>query len=165
MQPLIILDTTIRQDEFGRFCLNDLHRASGGEKKSGPSYFMSRAETRGLIEEIDSENTGIPAFAAERGRHGATYVAKELVYAYAMWISPSFHLKVIRAYDAMVTAELNRLNSLHMRAVRAELEYLEASDNASRCGLGLRRWRDSKPEMLTRLQSLRSELQPGLFTH
>jgi hypothetical protein len=52
-----------------------------------------------LAEEV--EKAGIPAITS-RQRTGS-FVAWQLVYAYAEWISPSFHLKVIRAYDAMAT--------------------------------------------------------------
>ena len=45
-----------------------------------------------------------PVITIHGGNNAGTYVVKELVYAYAMWISSSFHLVVIRAYDAMVTS-------------------------------------------------------------
>ncbi|MFY3691262.1 phage antirepressor KilAC domain-containing protein [Achromobacter xylosoxidans] len=99
MTTLIIDNIDIHQDANGRYSLNDLHRAAGGEKRHGPSYWLTNAQTRALVEELAT--TGIPVVTVE-GAGGGTYVARELVYAYAMWISPAFHLKVIRAYDAKV---------------------------------------------------------------
>lgn len=102
MNALAIAGIGIRRDTDGRFCLNDLHRAAGGETKHQPAFFMRRKETADLIDALNSADPqSFPAQTVE-GRGGGTFVAKELVYAYAMWISPAFHLKVIRAYDAQV---------------------------------------------------------------
>ncbi len=39
-QALVIGDFKIRQDEDGRYCLNDLHKVSGGLKKHQASNFL-----------------------------------------------------------------------------------------------------------------------------
>lgn len=113
MNALTIADVSIRTDEAGRFFLNDLHRAAGGLDKDKPNRFLRLDSTAELIAELgnaekwasDKINHLAPvnvvnSFTKEQG----TYVCKELVYSYAMWISPAFHLKVIRAYDAMLQA-------------------------------------------------------------
>lgn len=94
---------SIRQDADGRFSLNDLHKAAGGEKRHQPSDWMEGQQAQGLSAELEKLTPGIPGIKKSAGRYGGTFVAKELVYSYAMWISPTFELKVIRAYDAMVT--------------------------------------------------------------
>lgn len=100
---ITVADIAIRQDANGRYCLNDLHRAAGGENKHRPSLWAENQQTQELISTMGTK-AGIPALVSVKGgSQQGTYVARELVYAYAMWISPAFHLKVIRAYDAMVT--------------------------------------------------------------
>ncbi|WP_255323516.1 KilA-N domain-containing protein [Acinetobacter soli] len=114
-KPLTIGEFNIRQDEGGRFCLHDLHKASGALEKHQPAFFMRNKQTKDLIEEIEnsanlqsSENErsanlqiAVKIIKGGAGEQG-TYAVKELVYAYAMWISPKFHLMVIRAYDSLV---------------------------------------------------------------
>lgn len=104
---------TIRQHN-GLFSLTDLHRASGGEDRHQPSNFTRREETKALVCEIaQSSNLRTASQAAEighsansqsalqvinGGNNKGTYACRELVIAYAAWISPAFHLKVIRVF-------------------------------------------------------------------
>lgn len=101
MNTLTIDTITIRKDSEGRYCLNDLHKAAGGEIKDQPKEWLKGNNTKEMIEQLESE--GIPSFSVKLGRTGGTYVCEELVYAYAMWISPSFHLKVIRVFKEYAT--------------------------------------------------------------
>jgi hypothetical protein len=88
---LTIANTAIRQDAEGRYCLNDLHKAAGGERRHEILNWKNTDSFKELVAELAI--TGIPV-VSKPGRNGGTFVVKELVYAYAMWISPAFHLKV-----------------------------------------------------------------------
>jgi hypothetical protein len=69
---------------------------------------LENEQTKALIVEMDTD-TGNPAsVTTKRGGHNqGSYGVKELIYAYAMWISPAFHLKVIRSYGSKVTFGLS----------------------------------------------------------
>lgn len=102
-KALTVAGTTVRQ-VGGLYSLNDLHKAAGGEPKHQPGKFSSLEQTKALIAELgnspDSESLKIT-----NGRNGGTYACKELVIAYAAWISAAFHLKVIRVFlDAVQPA-------------------------------------------------------------
>lgn len=104
LTPLTISDISIRQDDQGRYCLNDLHKSAGGESKHQPTNFLRLDTTKELIEELNRSSDMRNAIEVKQGgNQQGTYVVKELVYSYAMWISAKFHIQVIRAYDALVT--------------------------------------------------------------
>lgn len=94
---------TVRQHN-GLYSLNDLHQAAGGEEKTAPNKFIRLDQTQALIAEIksaDSQN----CLESRRGNNGGTYACRELVIAYAAWISAAFHLKVIRVFLAVTAPQ------------------------------------------------------------
>ena len=131
---LTISNTPIKQDAAGRFCLNDLHKASGNQNKHRPKYFLENQQTKELVAEL-SEG-GIPPLEQNQpvktvngGNQQGTFVVKELVYAYAMWISPAFSLKVIRTFDAIATGQPQQpVNIPHYQyaELQAQNDHLQA---------------------------------------
>ncbi len=124
MSALTVCNISVRQDTEGRYCLNDLHNVAGGVGHHQPAKYFATQGSQDLISEI-----GGLAVSSQRGRNGGTYACKELVYAYAMWISPKFNLQVIRAYDAMQTpaAPVTPMSSFEM--MRVQLDSMIALDN------------------------------------
>lgn len=105
---ITILDHAINMID-GLYSLNDMHKASGSDKKHQPAFFMRNQETKDLIKEIEVTDNAKAVKRIQGGNDKSkqgTYVCKDLVYRYAMWISPKFALLVIRTFDKLVTGEL-----------------------------------------------------------
>lgn len=104
---IVMFNQEIRRDKEGRYCLNDLHKAAGGEAKHQPAQFLRLDSTKELVQEIGT--MGNPIVVINGGKGRGTYVCKELVYAYAMWISAKFHLHVIQTFDKFIISEQIRI--------------------------------------------------------
>lgn len=115
---ITILDQAINMID-GLYSLNDMHKASGRADKHRPTFFLRNQETKDLIAELEGEVSDVRKCTSLEsqvirvvkgnftdGIKQGTYVCKELVYRYAMWISPKFALLVIRTFDKLVTGEL-----------------------------------------------------------
>lgn len=111
--PALTLGNIAVRQLDGLFCLNDLHRAAGGEKRLQPSDFLRMGWAKELVAEIDNsadsrsleKGADLHCLKAIQGRNGGTYACRELVIAYAAWISAAFHLKVIRVFLNATTSQ------------------------------------------------------------
>ena len=112
---LTILNTPITQID-NLFSLNIVHQSEGGEAKHKPVLFLRLESTKALIAEIESDGQ-TQAIKVYRGSQGGTYVCEELVLSYAMWISPKFHLIVLRAFLAMHKSESQNANQIQPLAL------------------------------------------------
>ncbi|WP_392552901.1 KilA-N domain-containing protein [Orbus wheelerorum] len=133
-QLITIENVVIRQDEQGLYCLNDFHRAAGSIHHKRPSKWLFTNQAQELIQEL-SPNSGLGqniTNVVKGGVNPGTYVCKELVYAYAMWISPTFNLKVIRTFDEVMTKQ--QPSDLYSNKINASfmlLDFLKKNLNLS----------------------------------
>ena len=148
----------------GRYSLNDLHKASGGHRKHKPTNFLRLNTTKALIAEIErcsdmrNGTKAIDVVQGGKSKGQGTWVCKELVYAYAMWISAEFALIVIRAFDDMMTRQhsYKRLMQLHR-------EYDYATLEAGKAGYALNYYgKKVKPAIKTEIVKLEAFIQPEL---
>ena len=146
MNNLVVSDITIGLTD-GLYSLNDLHKASGGEDRHKPTNFLRLESTAELVGVLTAELDGDAqkraseqnqAFMSDKvlrvvkggvGQQG-TFVCKELVYAYAMWISPAFNLRVIRAFDVLASSHF--IPQTYPEALRAYADELEAHEKTKK---------------------------------
>lgn len=142
---LIICDTKITQDDEGRYSLNDLHKASGGKVKDLPNKFMASKSFKDLISILNAENSAFNPVIRKKGRYnGGTWICKELVYKYAMWVDANFELLVIRTFDA-ASSKVNAPDT--MKALNELTLKIEGDkDIASHCGRELNKYKKIKKE-------------------
>lgn len=136
MSQLLVIDgVSVRRDIFGRYCLNDLHRAAGAQDKHKPAFWLRNEQTEQLISELQISNsdTPDPVSVIRGGKEQGSYVCKELVYSYAMWISPQFSLRVIRTFDAAVNQPVTTqsLAADKMQAGVILLDFMQRTLNLS----------------------------------
>lgn len=93
MNAISVANVAIRQFD-NLYSLNDLHRAAGGLEKNKPANWLRNQQTADLIAELEKAQIR----AIQKKQKLGTFVSKELVVHYGMWISPAFSLKVIRAF-------------------------------------------------------------------
>lgn len=144
MSNLSICSTSIRQID-GLYSLNDLHKASGGEAKYQPARFTRLSQTQELINEINhypdmgsatksntyTHNADIDGVikVVNGGEGRGTFVCKELVYAYAMWVSAAFMLTVIRSFDNLMQNQPDPATSLFLNTSHARTQARKAGLN------------------------------------
>lgn len=128
MNQLITFDPQAIKQLDGLYCLNDLHRLSGGKDKDKPHRFLRLDKTQNLIKAMQErqkltvgKEMGYqqkPVIKTiQGGAMQGTYGSKKLVYAYAMWIDPYFYDVVLEVFDRAVTAYQTHTDELNAQII------------------------------------------------
>lgn len=101
---LVINNIEVSSNKDGLYSLADLWSSTGNNNNKKPSKWLNLKGTFGKVEYLctDRKSAQQNQQVISKDSNGYTYVCKELVYSYAMWISDKYHFSVIKAFDDLV---------------------------------------------------------------
>lgn len=131
----VVVGTEIPLDEYGRYNLNTLHKASGENDSKAPNQWLRTRHAKELIAELESKllktfqtanlQSGQKAVnPVNGGSNPGTYAHELIAVSYAGWIRADFQLDVNQAFidfkSGKVGVDLLNMPSLDVMTGRFE---------------------------------------------
>ncbi|MBS0854961.1 MULTISPECIES: KilA-N domain-containing protein [unclassified Tatumella] len=137
---------SVRVDEDGRYCLNDLHAAAvkNGEatESQKPGKFIRSASVQRFIRALERRGQKRPhdksqvVLIVEGGVNKGIWGVEMIAVRYAAWIKPEFEIDVYNTFIESRTNALDILNQLN------RLDYLISGETKeiSQCARKMGKW-------------------------
>lgn len=169
--PTVIVNgVSVRVDEEGRYCLNDLHAAAvlNGEANESqkPSKFIRSASVRRFIKVLATRGQKRPheksqvILIVEGGCDKGIWGVEMIAVRYAAWIKPEFEIDVYNTFIESRTKSLDILNQLN------RLDHLIGGEtkDINQCASKMGRWGSGgrKALLLEARQNLIDQLDPDM---
>ncbi len=133
MNELMLSGRQIRVDEDGYICLNDMHKASGGDPSNKPAFFLRNDKTVKYLAAVRNKlklqkcNFNDPV-KKTKGRYGGTWVHELAAYRYASWLSPEFEASAYIALKESYT----RSDLIGQQMMQQELQEFAYNEGRSK---------------------------------
>lgn len=127
MSKLVIIENTlVRQDTFGRYCLNDLHRAAVAQGKATesqrPSVFLRSEGISAFVQKLSEALKSASVNIIKGGLESGSWADELVAIRYAAWIEPAFEVQVYEQFRDSVKGGTNALTE-QVQAGLAMLEF------------------------------------------
>lgn len=102
----------VTMDDNGRYCLNDIYKASGGNDNKKPSKWLRYQKELDVVKVESGLKVLIPedfdSYVIQTGKARATktFGSRKTVFKYAMFISKDFYESVVTAFDKLSTGNI-----------------------------------------------------------
>lgn len=139
--PTVIVNgVSVRVDEEGRYCLNDLHAAavlkSEATESQRPGNFIKSAQIKRFAHELSGATNVASIKTIKGGLESGVWGLELVAIRYAAWLSPKFE---IRVYNTFREAVLNGVSSMS-QLNRLDLLIAMESEKVSECARTMNKW-------------------------